>query len=222
MNPDQNMKLQTVDPSALAPNPWNTNHCSPDLEARLDNSIRKLGMFKPVVVRELEDGSLQILGGEHRAQSAARVGLTEIPIFNLGRISDKKAKQIGVVDNARYGQDDSLQLAKLLEEIGTIEDLSSYTPFSDGDLTDIFSSVHIDLDLLDHAEIPDEPAVKLPEKTNAALQTHQTMNFRVQIEDVEKISAKVEKVMKLQGFTGADAKTNAGDALAWIMSRVEV
>ena len=30
-------------------------------EMKLDESIRKFGMFKPVVVRELPDGSLEIL-----------------------------------------------------------------------------------------------------------------------------------------------------------------
>ena len=211
----------TASPKDLQPNPWNTNHCSPELENRLDASIRRLDMFKPIVVRTLPDGSLQILGGQHRAESAIRVGLEQVPIYNLGQISDQKAKEIGLVDNSRYGSDDSLQLANLLRELGDVSDLGEFMPFSDADFANIFSSTEIDLDMLD---IPDDRLEKEVPSTPApaSVQTHQTMRFRVPIEDVENLSAKLEKVMRAQGFTEADSLTNAGDALVFVLNQLEI
>lgn len=210
----------SADPKSLAPNPWNTNSCSPELEKKLDASVSKLDMFKPIVVRELEDGTLQILGGEHRAQSAIRVGLTSVPVFNLGKIPDKKAKEIGLVDNARYGSDDTLELARLLEELGSVEDIAAFMPFTDREVANIFASVEINLDELDMSEEELRPTA--PTDSAPTVQTHQTMRFRVPTEDVQELSDKLEKVMRLQGFDEKDSLVNAGDALVWLLNRVTV
>lgn len=211
------MSKTEIDPRQLQPNPWNTNVVSPDNEAKLDESLRRLSMFKPVLVRELDDGTLQILGGAHRVQSAIRLGLKTVPIWNLGRIDDKKAKEISLVDNGRYGADDAIALAELLEELGHADELASFLPYSDTELEALFSSTNIDLDKLADAEIEDEPEPK-PAK---APQTHTMMRFKVPIEDAERISDIFESIMNRQKFTESDALTNAGDALVWLVGQAE-
>src|SRR4051812_26558524 len=103
----------------LHPNPWNTNVVTPENEKRIEESIKRLGLFKPVTVRELTDGRLEILGGQHRWEAARRLGYKEVPIFNVGTISDVQAQQIGVADNGRYGEDDAAALATLLKGLGS-------------------------------------------------------------------------------------------------------
>ena len=46
----------SVDPASLKKNPWNTNIVSPESERKLDESVRRNGMFKPVLVRRLPSG----------------------------------------------------------------------------------------------------------------------------------------------------------------------
>lgn len=208
------MKTIDIDPNLLTPNPWNSNVMSPDNEAKLDASLSRLGLFKPVLCRELEDGSFEILGGEHRAQSAVRIGLKKIPIINLGRIDDTKAKEISLVDNARYGHDDTIALAKLLEELGDPEDLSSYLPYIESDIASIFASVDHALDAL---EIPDgfdeEDGAEPGPAAEKAPKTHTIMRFKVTLGDAESITELLTKVKKRQAFTSSDDLTNAGDAL---------
>lgn len=208
----------TAAPTALIPNPWNTNVVSPDNEAKLDESVRRFGMFKPVVVRERDDGRLEILGGEHRAAAAVRVGIKEIPIINLGRISEQRAKEISLVDNGRYGQDNTLQLAGLLEELGSVEDLAAFMPYSETDIASIFSSVNIALEELDIPDA-DEPPPSLP--TSKPVQTHQVMRFKVPVEDSKWVSSLIEKTAKVQKFTESDSLTNAGDALVFLLKQAE-
>ena len=143
------MKLEQLDPTLLKPNPWNTNIVSPENEQKLEGSIDRLGMFKPVIVRTLPDGTLQILGGEHRAEIAVNKLSESIPVLNLGVIDDTRAKEISLIDNGRYGSDDTLKLAELLEDLGGAEVLSTFTPFSDAEFESIFSAKSIDLDDLD-------------------------------------------------------------------------
>jgi ParB family chromosome partitioning protein len=203
-----------ADPASLKPNPWNTNVVSPDNEAKLDQSIRRLGMFKPVVARELADGSLQIIGGEHRAAAAVRLKLAKIPVINLGKIDDAKAKEIGLVDNGRYGADNTLQLAELLDSLGSADELASFMPYSEGDIASIFSSVNIALDDLDLPDVDDTATTSPKEKPS---QTHQIMRFKVPVEDIDDVTALIEKTMKVQKFTESDSLTNAGDALVYLL-----
>lgn len=180
--------------------------------------MNRLGVFKPVIVRTLEDGTLQILGGEHRAEIAASNGLPTVPVINLGVIDDIKAKEISLVDNGRYGADDSHKLAELLDELGGVDEIISFTPYSDVELNAIFSTKSIDIDELD---LDDEELPALEESMPAAskIQTHQIMRFKVPVEDAEDVEMMINTVMKAQKLEEADSLTNAGDALVWLINK---
>jgi len=213
----------TMSPHDLRPNPWNTNVVSPENEAKIDESLSQFGMFKPIIARELEDGSMQILGGAHRRDSAIRLKLDEVPVMNVGRISDAQAKKIGLIDNGRYGNDDTLALSKLLDELGAPEDLSAFLPYSVAEFESIFSSSSIALDDLDSLDLDDSaaPTGHHADPVTKAPQTHTIMRFKVPVEDVAKITEKVNRVMKRQRFTDEDSLTNAGNALVHILNEVE-
>lgn len=212
--------LLKLDPKSLTPNPWNTNVVAPDNEAKIDASLKRLGMFKPVIVRTLADGTLQILGGAHRRDSAIRLGMKQIPVVNLGTISDKKAKEIGLVDNGRYGNDDSIGLAALLDELGSPDELAAFLPFTATDFESIFSSGNIALDDLDSLDDDDTAAPSAP--TTKAPQTHAIMRFKVPVGDVATVTEKIELVMKRQRFSDEDSLANAGNALVHIFNEVEI
>ena len=217
------IRIGEAHPGALLPNPWNSNHLTPEAERQLEGSITRFGLFKPVIVREIEqDGEihLQIIGGEHRAAAANRKGLKSIPIVNLGPIDDQRAKEIGLVDNARYGADDVTELAQMLKKMGDISDLSSFMPFTDEDATSIFAAGSIDLDELKMDEDFDlkEKAPEIEEaKPGKTPRTHTVMRFKIAIGDAERIAELVAKVKREHGYTASDELTNAGDALTHLL-----
>jgi ParB-like chromosome segregation protein Spo0J len=213
------MKIVKTSPRELRPNPWNTNVVSPENMTKLKASIERFGMFKPVVCRELPDGSLEILGGQHRNEAAIELDMSEIPVANLGPISDAKAKEIGIVDNGRYGNDDAMALAELMQELGTADDLSDFLPYGDAELTAIFSTVDIDVDgLLDDDfddEEPEEGEIDITPEP--APRTHAIMRFKVPLDDQERIKELIEKTQATHGYTEDDNLTNAGDALVHVL-----
>ncbi|HCW3853234.1 ParB/RepB/Spo0J family partition protein [Acinetobacter baumannii] len=207
-------ELIWVDPAQLQPNPWNSNIVSPENEAKLKASIERRGMFKPIVVRQLDNGTLQIIGGEHRALVAKQMKVDKVPAFNLGKISDVEAKEIGLLDNGRYGSDDALKLAEIFADIGTPEDLATFMPFTSSDIDTIFSNSTIALDALANLNLPEED-IELP--SGKAVQTHQIMRFKVPVEQVDKVVDRIQAVIKSQGYDDDDPMINAGDALAHIV-----
>lgn len=211
----------TVAVSELRKNPWNTNKVDPSNELKIRESLKRNGMFKPIVVRVVEGvPGYEILGGEHRWEQAIELGESEVPVANLGIISDKQAKEIGLIDNARYGTDDTLGLSDLLKEIGDVPELQSFLPYGQADIDAIFSASVIALDDLEidesfeksaETDIPDTPAPKLAK-------THAQMRFKVPIADAERLTALIAKTQKDFGYTTEDELTNAGDALIHLLS----
>jgi ParB-like chromosome segregation protein Spo0J len=204
--------------NSLAPGDFNVNVVSPDNEAKIDASLKRIGFFKPLLARELENGKLQIIGGEHRWLSAKRLGYKEVPVINLGKIDDQRAKEIGLLDNSRFGSDDTLQLAELLEGMGSADELATFMPFSESDIASIFSSVTIALDDLNLSD-EDGESPSLPKER--PVQTHQIMRFRIPVEDCVWIQHLVEHTMKSQKLTESDSLTNAGDALVRLLKKTE-
>lgn len=206
-----------LDPKSITPSPWNANVVSHENEVKLRASIERHGMFKPILVRELYNGDLQCIGGWHRCEQAIELGYDEVPAVNLGPISDEKAKEISLADNARYGIDDTLKLSEILGDLdkGALENI---LPWTNRDIAALTASLSVDIDDLDLDEptIQDEPEEELEERTKPT-KTHQTLRFRNDINDAARISALISKTMEEQGFTSADGLTNAGDALAFLL-----
>lgn len=210
--------LIQVDPASLRPNPWNSNIVSPENEAKLDASMKELGIFKPVLVREIasyttKGFAYEIIGGEHRAQSAVRLGIPEIAAYNLGPLGDEQAKKIGLADNARYGVDDVLSLAAIIDSLGE-HNLSAILPYSDGELNAFSSAVSISLDELELDKENDEPAGEAAKK---APKTHSVMRFKISLGDAERVASILHTVQQKHGYTKADDLTNAGDALVHLI-----
>lgn len=203
----------------LRRNPWNTNRTTPEMDAKIQASLKRNGMFKPVLVREvLGIQGYEIIGGEHRWEQAVELGWTEITIANLGLISEIRAKEIGVIDNARYGADDTLTFAELLKELGSTEELQEFLPYGSSDLDAIFASSVISLDDLEIDEnFEVNPDDELPPSPKEA-KTHTIVRFKIPLMDAERLTALISDTQKLHGFTDADQMTNAGDALIHIIS----
>jgi ParB family chromosome partitioning protein len=207
------IKVSEVAIDLLHPNPWNTNVVTPENELKIEASIKRLGFFRPVIVRTLADSSLEILGGEHRWTVARKLGYDKIPVVNLGTIDDQKAKEIGLVDNGRYGEDDALQLAELLKDMGSTADLLEFLPYSGDEIESLFATSNIELDDLDISDSDDPlPEMSLPKTA----QTHQIMRFKIPVGDAAFVQRRIEHIMKTHGFTNDDSMMNAGHALVVI------
>lgn len=215
------METIKINPKDLEFSAWNVNSVSPENMEKLKESVKRNGIFRPVVVREV-NGHYEVIAGEHTTRVAAELGLETIDAYNLGPISDKKAKEISIIDNQHYGVEDAFGLGKLLEEIGG--DPGEFLPFSDRELANIFASSKIDLDSL---EIPDDFDSMIPDyDPEASLARapidHQVMRFKVPIKDAEFVTKVIESIIKRQGLKSTDSLAAAGDALVYLCNnRVE-
>lgn len=125
-------QAQTASLSAIRPNAFNPNQMDSFMYAKEIASIQKFGFVVPVIVREVGD-DLEIVDGEHRWKVANEIGMTEIPIWNLGPLSDAVAKQLTLVLNETRGSPEKQKLSDLLKDLlksETTEELLTVLPFS--------------------------------------------------------------------------------------------
>ena len=209
------LSITYISPKKLKKNQWNTNKVSIENEEKLDKSLKEYGLFKPILCRTVND-ELEIIGGEHRVESAIRNGISEIPIINLGNISDDKAKKMGLIDNGRYGSDDFVELQELINSLESPNELLEVLPYSFEDFEGIFKADEIDLDNIpsfeENPEIEDSDETennfvqKLPE-------THAIVKFKIPLEFLQDLNNKIKNKEQELNTEYGDSLVNAGNAL---------
>jgi len=203
--------IQYGDPSELIPNDWNPNQMSAENEQKLFASMDE-GEFKPLLVRELEDGTHEILGGAHRREYYIQRG-KEAPYINLGNISDERAKQITIADNSRYGYDDQYALNELLREL---EDVAVETlPIDEDELKEIMGATDVSLDDLD--DIDETPPEVDRKDTTTDLKLYKPVRVRVSIDFHEDFERDLNKIVDMLELDDSDNAINRGEALAECM-----
>ena len=110
---------------------------------KVKQSISLNGFMSPVIVRQIEgEDGFTIVDGEQRATAAQDLGYKEIPVYNLGFISeeDAKAKTIWAEVSVQFDQIQLAPLAMELNEVG-IE-----LPYSEKQMQDFKELCSFDFD----------------------------------------------------------------------------
>lgn len=198
-----------VEVARLRPNPWNTNSVGAQNFEKLKGSIEKLGFFKPILARELDGGQFEILGGEHRWRAAMEQGISTVPVISVGKISDLVAKQMSLVDNERYGEDDQVALQRLIEEIQSELDyqLSEIAPYDDELAATLARESAIDLEMLEALSRGDEEPV--PNLVFGELTPSQVAQLRKEDDEPEVIDDDLLESLEEEALSEAESDFDA-------------
>lgn len=187
-----------ISPFELNSNPWNSNKVSRENLEKLKKSLSSLGSFKPIIVRQLGDKSYEILAGFHRVEAAKELGWSEIEVKNLGLLTDQKAKEISLIDNTRYGNDDSELLEQLINSMDT-------------------ELISVALPELENLELPEleEPLSDFEEKVRESTdEGAKTLKFRYDdLDKADEIEDKLLIIARDNGYYFADGHANLSEAL---------
>lgn len=207
------LSIVNISPKSLRKNSWNTNKVSVENEEKLDKSIKEYGVFKPILCRTVNE-ELEIIGGEHRVDAAIRLGLAEVPVVNLGNISDDKAKKIGLLDNGRYGSDDFAELQNLINSLENPEEIMKTLPYNFEDFEGLFQTEDINLDEIPSFDDADEEEVEILDKTTIKLpETHATIKFKIPLEFIQDFDKKIKDREEELGLEYDDKLKNMGNAI---------
>lgn len=90
----------------------------------LADSISRLGIIEPVVVRRRNDGTFDVIAGERRLTAAKLLGLAKVPCI-IRQCSDSEAMSVALVENLQRCDlnpiERALCIRRLIEEFGVTQ-----------------------------------------------------------------------------------------------------
>lgn len=159
-----------VDVGALTPNTWNPNRMDNFMRDRLVKSIQDDGFIIPILVRpntqEDSEADFEIVDGEHRWRvGVEHFGMSQVPIVNLGPISDEDAKAITIKANTLRGEFDSVELAKIVKDLADesgLDLISASLPYTPERLQGMIDLLNTEIGDFDLPSEEDEESEELP------------------------------------------------------------
>jgi ParB family transcriptional regulator, chromosome partitioning protein len=115
-------ELREIDINAIVPNPQQPRTQFDDESlTELEHSIREFGLLQPIVVREVRQGSFQLVMGERRWRAAKQVGLSRVPAI-VRQTADDAMLRDALLENIHRVQlnplDEAAAYEQLLAEFG--------------------------------------------------------------------------------------------------------
>jgi ParB family chromosome partitioning protein len=110
---------RTIPVDRIRPNPVQPRTIfEPQSLEELAGSIRENGLIQPLVVREVGDGSFELIAGERRFLAAKQAGLTEVPVVTR-QVSRREMLEIALVENLQREDLNPIEEAEAFQRLST-------------------------------------------------------------------------------------------------------
>ena len=76
----------------------------------LSDSIAEIGIIQPITLRDLEDGTYQIIAGERRFRDSKKAGLTSVPAY-IRTASDENVMEMALIENIQREDLNAVEIA---------------------------------------------------------------------------------------------------------------
>ncbi|MCQ3815155.1 MAG: ParB/RepB/Spo0J family partition protein [Acidimicrobiia bacterium] len=118
----QSGEYQELDINEVIPNRYQPReHFDEDTLTSLSKSIAEIGVIQPIVVRQLDTGSYELIAGERRWRAAKRANLSVVPAI-IRTSDDMSSLETAVVENLHRQDLNALEEAAAYQQL--IEDFS--------------------------------------------------------------------------------------------------
>lgn len=128
---------------------WNYKYNDAVLMQKLKENIKENGQIENMIVREISPDVFEVVNGNHRLDILLDLKIKQAHCFNLGKISDNKAKRIAIETNETKFPVDSMKLSDILKNLikeYSIEELAITMPYS---ATELESLMKVDVEVKD-------------------------------------------------------------------------
>lgn len=116
---------------------WNYKQEDKEKSEKLLNIFQRVGQVENIIIRELKNGKLEVVNGNHRLETMRKLKWKEAYCFNIGRVSLVEAQRIALETNETKFIADPLKLSEIIVNIAkeyTIKDLGATLPYSENEI----------------------------------------------------------------------------------------
>lgn len=110
-------RFREVPLDAIRPNPRQPRDVFDDAAIDvLADSVARIGVLQPLVVRTLADGDFELIAGERRLRASRRAGLASVPVF-VRDASDEESLEQALLENLHRQNLDALEEAAAFQQL---------------------------------------------------------------------------------------------------------
>ena len=123
---DGSSSINEIQLTLIHPNPNQPRReFDPEALQELADSIREIGIIQPITLRQLEDGTYEIIAGERRWRASQQAGLSTIPAY-IRTADDERVMEMALVENIQRQDLNAIEIAlayqHLQEQYGLTQD----------------------------------------------------------------------------------------------------
>jgi len=140
-------KYQALPINQLVKADWNYKEEDEHLTSKLVENIKRNGQIENIVVRELDTGFFEIVNGNHRYDALVILDVSEVVVFNMGKISLAQAQRVAIETNETRFLTNTAKLSTILSDIAkefSIEQLQQTMPYTDERLKELVDMASFD------------------------------------------------------------------------------
>lgn len=82
----------------------------PEALQELADSIKEIGIIQPITLRQMEDGTYQIIAGERRFRASQLAGLTALPAY-IRTVDDENVMEMALIENIQREDLNAMEIA---------------------------------------------------------------------------------------------------------------
>ncbi len=113
-------KLKIVSIDQVKPNTWNPKDRDTKEYQNIRRSIELKGLRLPVIVREVDNDSYEIIDGEQRYTACKELNFKQVLIYNEGSMGDKQARELTIFYQQQVPFNE-IELLDLIKEIASFD-----------------------------------------------------------------------------------------------------
>lgn len=118
--------INEIELSLIKPNPDQPRQeFDPEALGELASSIKELGIIQPITLRQMGDGTYQIISGERRYRASLQAGLAAIPAY-VRTVEDETVMEMALIENIQREDLNPIEIAltfqKLIEQYNLTQD----------------------------------------------------------------------------------------------------
>jgi len=136
---------------------WNYKEDDEKKAKKLKENLKRNGQIENIIVRKLETGFFEVVNGNHRLSVFEEAGIFSPVCFNLGEITDSKAKRIAIETNETRFETNTFKLAELINELvddggWLVQELEQTMPFDKSEFDELRELYQPDFDFSQFGE----------------------------------------------------------------------
>lgn len=111
VNPQGSSSINEIEIDKIVPNPSQPRReIDQDSLRELADSIAQIGIVQPITLRQMDDGTYQIIAGERRWRASLLAGLTTIPAY-IRNANDESVALMALVENIQREDLNAIEIA---------------------------------------------------------------------------------------------------------------